>query len=141
MTTVHISSSDQIPPDWGAPRVARRRSTVAIREPEGVETFVKPWGELAAQPGQDWVIVEDSGDEYPIKKAIFAKTYEAVSPGRYRRSARSRLVQVPEGWVALLATLEGGIEVRHPDYVVIGADDEVYANSQTWVEANLEFIE
>ena len=32
------------------------------------------------------------------------------------------------------------IEVRHPDYVVIGADNEVYANAAHWVTANLKFV-
>jgi len=86
------------------------------------------------------VVTEESGNEYPIKQDIFARTYEAAGPGRYRKAARSRLVQVPEGWVAVLATLEGVIEVAHPDFVAIGADNEVYANSQAWVQANLEFL-
>lgn len=135
-----MDTGDQIPRDWGKPREAMRKTTIAIREPQGMETFVTSWGRLVAVPGLDWVIVQDSGEAYPIKKEIFAATYEETAPGRYRKKARSRLVRVPEGVVAVLTTREGEIEVRHPDYVVIGTENEVYANSEEWVATNLEFI-
>ncbi len=137
---LHFDSGDQIPAEWGKPHEVRRKTTVAIREPKDMETFVTSWGTLTATPGLDWVIVQDSGEEYPIKKDIFTTSYEEVGPGRYRKKARSRLVQVPVGVVAVLATREGEIEVRHPDYVVIGVENEVYANSEEWVATNLEFI-
>ncbi len=136
-TILHIATPDQIPASWGLPRQAVRTSTVAIREPQGTETFTTAWGILTAVPGEDLVIVQDSGEQYPIKKDIFADTYEEATPGRHRKKARSRLVQVPPGVVAVLATLEGTIETRHPDYVVIGANNEVYANALSWVEENL----
>ncbi|MDD3518863.1 MAG: hypothetical protein PHQ14_10985 [Chromatiales bacterium] len=141
MTTrsIHIRNGEQIPADWGEPRTATRRTTVAIREPAGIETFWKSWGTLTARLGEDWVVMEDSGAAYPVKKAIFARTWQEVAPGRYRKIARSRLVQVPPGVVAVLATREGDLEVTHPDYVVIGAEGEVYANSAAWVAENLEF--
>ena len=41
--------------------------------------------------------------------------------------------------VALLATLEGPLEVRHPDYVAIGSQGEVYANAADWVREHLTF--
>lgn len=136
----HLDSGDQIPAEWGKLRAAVRKTIVIIREPNGIETFVKSWGALSATPGEDWVIVQNDGEEYPIKKDIFATTYEEVTPGRYRKTAHSRLVQVPEGIVAVLATREGELEVRYPDYVVIGEENEVYTNSAAWVAANLEFI-
>jgi hypothetical protein len=136
---IRIADGSQIPGDWGTPREAVRTTTVTIREPRGTETFVTSWGILTAVPGEDLVIVQDSGEQYPIKKDIFAATYEEAAPGRYRKKARSRLVQVPEGVVAVLATKEGEIDVRHPDYVVIGTENEVYANSAQWVVENLVF--
>lgn len=135
-----ISSAEQIPAHWGTPQRAVRKASVAIREPQGAETFSTGWGELRAEPGRDWVIVQDSGEAYPIKKAIFARTYQEMAPGRYRKTGSSRLVQVPEGEVAVLSTLEGSLEVRYPDYVAIGEDGEVYANSAQWVAQNLEFL-
>lgn len=139
-TRIHINNGNQIPADWGTPRVARRKTSVTVREPAESEIFEKSWGALTATPGSDLIIVEDSGEEYPIKKEIFEKTYIAVDHGRFRKKAVSRLIQVPEGVVALLATLEGDIEARHPDWVVIGSNGEVYANNADWVEANLDFI-
>lgn len=140
LPAIHIANGDQIPTAWGQPREAIRRSTVAIREPQAVETFATAWGALTAVPGEDLVIIPENGEQYPIKRNIFSATYEITGPGRYHKKARSRLVQVPPGVVAVLATREGEIEVRHPDYVVIGADNEVYANSAQWVAEHLQFL-
>ncbi|MDZ4103036.1 MAG: hypothetical protein U1E12_15315 [Hydrogenophaga sp.] len=137
--SVSIGHASEIPPDWGAPRTASRRFTVAIRKPRDRETFALAWGELTADPRVDWVVVPDEGTAWPIKKDLFARTYEAAGPGRYRKVERSRLVQVPPGTVALLATLEGPLEVRHPDYVAVGARGEVYANAADWVREHLTF--
>jgi hypothetical protein len=136
---VSIAHAGDIPPAWGALRTAARRFTVAIRKPRGNETFDLAWGELTADPDLDWVVVPDHGAAWPIKKALFERTYEAAGPGRYRKLERSRLVQVPPGTVALLATLEGPLEVRHPDHVAVGSAGEVYANAHDWVREHLSF--
>jgi hypothetical protein len=138
---IRIANGSQIPTDWGTPRVAKRKTAVMVREPMGIETFKKFWGTLTATPGDDLIIVQDSGEEYPIKKEIFEKTYKTVAAGRFRKVALSRLIQVPKGVVAVLATLEGDIEVMHPDYIVIGENGEVYANNVEWVKANLDFVD
>jgi hypothetical protein len=138
---VRINDGSQIPPEFGTPRVAVRKSTITTREPDGVETFQKSWGVLTATPGVDVVVVQSDGDEYPVKRDIFAETYEQVEPGRYRKTARSRLAQVPEGVTAVVQTKEGEITVEHPDYVVVGARGEVYANGRDWVAENLEFVD
>lgn len=138
---VRIECGKDIPASFGRPRKAVRRSCVSIREPKSVETFELSWGSLTATPGVDLVVVQDSGEEYPIKIDVFEATYQQVAPGRFRKSAVSRLVQVPPGVLAVLVTREGELKVAHPDYVVIGADDEVYANDPEWVAANLEFID
>jgi len=141
MDHVTIETGDHIPSTFGSLRKAILKSTVRIRQARpGGETFDKPWGTLTATPQEDLVIVQDSGEEYPIKRGIFAETYEETEPGRYRKIAQSRLVQVPEGTVALLKTLEGDLEVRNPDFIVVGEQNEVYANDAEWVEANLEFV-
>lgn len=140
LSPIRIASPDHIPTDWGSRREAIRKTTVATREPRGTEIFATAWGTLIAEPDKDLIIIQDDGEQYPIKKNIFSTTYEQTTPGRYRKKAHSRLVQVPPGAVAVLVTREGEIEVRHPDYVVIGADNEVYANSLQWVTENLAFI-
>jgi len=140
VSSATIAGESDLPSSWGAPRPAGRKTTVARRAPAGVETFKLSWGTLTAQPGEDWVLIQDTGEEYPIKRDIFAKTYDEVAPGRFRKTARSRLVQVPEAVTAILATKEGELEVKYPDYVAIGAEGEVYANSAEWVAENLEFV-
>jgi len=136
---IAIGHASEIPSTWGAPRAASRRFSVAMREPGGQETFQVAWGVLTAEPGVDYVVMLDDGTAYPIKKDLFQRTYEAAGPGRYRKVERSRLVQVPPDTVALLATLEGPLEVRHPDYVAVGSQGEVYANSADWVREHLTF--
>ena len=121
LTLIRIENRDQIPADWGTVRAARRKSTVTVREPTKKETFEKTWGTLTAVPGKDFIIVEESGEEYPIKKGIFDKTYVAVNHGRFRKKAISRLIQVPEGVIAELETLEGRVTVGHPDWWSLAA--------------------
>src|SRR5262245_11414485 len=116
MNTVHIANGDQAPASLGALREAVTRSVVTTREPVGVEVFEMSWGALTAVPGVDLVIREDDGAEYPLKRDIFASTYQEVAPGRFRKTTRLRLVQCPEGVVAHLKTEEGDIRVQHPDY-------------------------
>ena len=137
---IRISSGKDIPLSFGGIRLARKKNPVRIREPEHDETFETPWGVLTARPGEDVIIIDRSGTEAPVKKQIFERTYDEASHGEFRKHAISRLVQVPVGVTAVLATLEGDLEVDHPDYVVIGAEDEVYSNGAEWVAQNLEFL-
>jgi hypothetical protein len=140
MKEIHIDSGDQVPADFGPIREAVARVTVVIREPVGVETFPKSWGVLTAAPGVDLVIHQEDGEEYPIKRDIFADTYQEVAPGRYRRSVSTRLVQCPKEVTAILKTKEGVIRVQYPDYIVIGVKNEVYANSAARVADKLTFV-
>lgn len=141
MKTVHIENGDQIPASFGPLREAVRKSTVSVRKPAGAETFDKSWGRLTAKPGVDLVIRQDDGEEYPISRDVFAATYEQVTPGRFRKTARSRLVRCPEGVTAVLKSREGEMTVHYPDFIVVGAKNEVYANTPDWVAANLEFVD
>jgi hypothetical protein len=139
-TPIRIASAKDIPLSFGGLRLARKKSLVRIREPEQAETFTTPWGVLTAKPGEDVVVIDASGSEAPVKKQIFERTYDEASHGEFRKHAISRLVQVPPGQTVVLATLEGDLEVAHPDYVVIGAEGEVYSNGADWVAQNLEFL-
>jgi len=82
-------------------------------------------------------------DGYPCELDIFDRTYEETAPGSglYRKTGVTRLVQVPEGVTVELQTKEGLEMVTHPDYIAVGAVDEVYANAANWVEENLEFLD
>lgn len=141
-----IQSAADVPASFGRLRRAQRKTTVRIREPQPpagqtVEVCETSWGSLQADVGIDWVIVPDSGAPYPIKREIFAQTYQEVEPGRYRKSAISQLVQVPAGVTALLKTLEGDEQVAHPDYIAVGSQGEVYANGAEWVAQNLVWVD
>lgn len=69
---------------------ANCKSLVSIREPNGIESFERPWGRWTAEPGTDLVIKLESEDGYPIKKDIFERTYDRAAPGRYRRKKDPR---------------------------------------------------
>jgi hypothetical protein len=137
---IRIANAKDIPLSFGGVRLARKKNLVRIREPGNAETFATAWGVLTAKPGEDVVVIDKSGSEAPVKKQIFERTYGEVSHGEFRKHAISRLVQVPTGVTVVLATLEGDLTVSHPDYVVIGAEGEVYSNGADWVAENLEFL-
>lgn len=145
MIRIIIENGDQIPESFGVLRSARKKVPVRIREPEAPsERFKKSWGELIAVPGEDYVLYNYNDPQgYPCKRDIFEKTYEETEPGSglYRKIVKSRLVQVPVGVVAVLKTIEGELEVQHPDYIVVGAKNEIYTNRPDWVERNLEFVD
>jgi hypothetical protein len=50
------------------------KGTVAIREPKGRESFATAWGMLTDTAGLDVVVVQDSGEEYPVKKSVLPKS-------------------------------------------------------------------
>ncbi len=145
MDTVTIKNGDEIPPSFGRLRTARKKSLVEIREPDGPEeTFKKQWGTLKAEPGQDVVVMSESDPKgYPVKRDVFDRTYQETTrgSGQFRKTAVSRLVQVPKGVTAKVETMEGTLTAEHPDYIVVGKDNEVYVNAHEWVEQNLEFID
>ena len=138
---VRIAHGKDIPPSFGSLRAARKKSTVGMRRPTTREEFRTEWGVLVARPGKDVVVIDPSGSEAPVKQEIFDRTYDETADGEFRKHAVVRLVQVPAGVTAVLTTREGDLEVRHPDYVVAGVDDEVYANAAGWVAENLEFLD
>jgi len=140
MDRVLVTHQADIPPEFGPLRSAVRKTTIGIREALEGETFILPWGTLVAQPQTDVIAVQESGEEYPIKIDIFRDTYDEVAPGRFRKKAVTKLVQVPPGVLVKVETLEGNLEVVHPDYLVVGVKGEVYANNLEWVLQNLEFI-
>ena len=137
---VRIARGKDIPPSFGGLHLARKKNAVRMRRPTEPEEFKTEWGVLVARPGEDVVVIDPSGSEAPVKKEIFERTYGETAHGEFRKHAVVRLVQVPPGITAVLTTREGDLEVRHPDYVVIGVDDEVYANAADWVAENLEFL-
>ncbi len=145
MTRIFITSGKEIPRAFGELRTARKKGLVRIREPANPrEIFKKPWGTLEAIPGLDIVVLsEGDPDGYPCKREVFEATYEEAAPGsrQFRKTALSRLVQVPKDFTVEVKTTEGMLTAVHPDYVVVGANNEVYVNARRWVEDNLEFVD
>ncbi len=133
MTRVLITSGKEIPRMFGELRAARKKGLVRIREPANPrEIFNKSWGTLEAIPGLDIVVLSKAdSDGYPCKREVFDATYEEAEPGsgQFRKTALSRLVQVPKGFTVEVKTTEGMLTAEHPDYVVIGVNNEVYVNA------------
>lgn len=137
-----LKSPSDIPSSWPILK-ARKKTTVSIRESIGREKFKVSWQDsvLESDPELDLIVIQPNGTEYPCKKDIFAETYTEIADNQWIKNEISRLVQVPEGEVVSIDTLEGKLnEVKYPDYIVIGKQDELYANKFDWAEQNLEFL-
>lgn len=145
MTTRHsFATGAQVVAVYGAPRLARRRTLVRTRPIAGDrEIFHTSSGDLEGSSQEDLAVVPcDGSPAYPCKRGIFNDSWSETEPGSglYHRRALARVVPVPEGHEVLLHSLEGDLCVRHPDYIAIGIQDEIYANSAAWVAANLDFL-
>ena len=71
-----------------------------------------------------------------------------LTPVAWRPTVDAQVIQVavalPEsglctGDEVVVRSLEGDCTIRHPDFIAIGIQGEVYANSAAWVAANLDF--
>jgi len=128
---------------FGPPLIGKRKTLVSTRPIEGpFEMFHTRTGELRGERGVDLAVVPlDGSSPYPCKISIFHESWVETEPGSgiYRRSAVSKIVPIPEGHEVVLRTLEGDEIVSHPDFVAIGVEGEVYANSADWVADNLDF--
>lgn len=142
-----VKTEKDIPSNWERKQF-KKKTTVQMRPCNGVETFKVSWqdSELVSDPELDVIVIQNDGKEYPCKKDIFFKTYEwtdnntmmVPSARRYRKVATSTLVAIPEGVDVEIETLEGTLpKVSFPDYIVIGVEGELYANTKDFVEANL----
>lgn len=144
MTTYRFSRGSQVVQAYGPPLAARRRTRVTTRAIQGErETFLTSTGQLEGLKDLDLVVVPcDGSPPYPCKISIFRESWRETEPGSgvYQRQALAQVVPIPEGDQVVLHSLEGEITVRHPDYIAIGVEDEVYANSARWVADNLDFI-
>ena len=144
MTTTPLTtlkSPSDIPSNWLTLK-ARKKTKVQIRESIGREQFKVSWQDsvLESDPELDLIIITPS-EEYPCKKDIFAETYVLLEDDFWVKNEISRLVQVPEDQTVCIETLEGKLNaVSHPDYIVIGKKNELYANTFDWAEQNLSFL-
>lgn len=149
MTKLYVSKPQDIPFEWKR-YTAQKKTAVTIRacEPKG-ESFKVSWSEsrLHANPKDDLIVIQPDGKEYPCKKDIFFGTYQAIpaldvesvmAGYRFIKKAKSTLVAIPEGYCVTVGSLEGDVaEVRYPDYIVIGAKDELYVNTQQTVSEHM----
>ena len=138
-----LKSPSDIPSSWPILK-ARKKTTVSIRESISREQFEVSWQDsiLESDPELDLIIIQPNGSEYPCKKEIFYGTYTEIADNQWIKNEISRLIQVPQGETASIETLEGKLnEVNHPDYIVIGKKDELYANTFEWTQNNLTFLE
>ncbi|MEB3361748.1 MAG: hypothetical protein VKI42_06440 [Synechococcaceae cyanobacterium] len=144
MTTYIFSTADQVAQVYGEPRLALRKTLVTTRAIAGeTERFATRMGELVGHQADDLVVVPtDGGSPYPCKTSIFQQSWIETEPGSgvYRRKALARLVPVPQGDEVIVRSLEGDLTIRHPDFIALGVQGEVYANSADWVAENLEFL-
>lgn len=150
-----FNKGSQVIEAYGQPLQGIRKTTVQIRPVSGdKEILIHEGSPVVAVRGVDYVMLPtDGADPYPCKIDIFNKSWEIVpdssaeetslricSSEVYRRTAPTKVVQVPEGETVLLCTLEGIQVVSHPNYIAIGVEDEVYPRTKEWVDTNLDFL-
>jgi hypothetical protein len=137
---LYISCGSEIPASFGPRLRGRKRTLVAITKPCVAAVLRAARGVPRVDEATEYLLEHGPGDFAVIKKSIFEATYEPVAQGRYRRKTIVQLVQVPTGADVVLRSLEGEVAVAHPNYIAIGAIDEVYPNSAEWVANNLELL-
>ncbi len=97
------------------------------------------WGAVQRCKPGDW-LVENDGDIYTVDAAVFASTYEAAGPGRYRKVA---IVWAEQAQAAgSIRTKEGATSYLAGDYLVsndIGGTD-AYAVARERFEAMYEAV-
>jgi hypothetical protein len=140
-----ITNAQQAIDLFGEPTLARRKTLVTIRPAKGTETFKCDYGSgtLEGVEGIDYILTNViTKESYPCKIDIFNDTWEQVTetPGTYRKKGICKFIKIPEGDVVTLMTLEGERVCSHPNYIALGAKDEVYSYSPEFVEKDLEII-
>jgi hypothetical protein len=143
MNKITAKNAADIPSGW-ARFTGQRLTTVRVRNCAAREEFSVSWqdSKLVAEPEKDIIVIQDNGAEYPCKIDIFEKTYEAtLILGRFRKKEKSTLISIPEGYSVDIETLEGKLNlVSYPDYIVVGINGELYANTKDFVEKNLNLV-
>jgi len=73
------------------------------------------WGAVQTCQAGDW-IVENNGDTYTVDRESFARTYQSISPGLYRKVAPVWAEQANEA--GSISTKEGVTHFQVGDYLV-----------------------
>lgn len=89
------------------------------------------WGDQQTCQAGDWLVRSDCGDCYTIKNASFLRTYQEVSPGRYRKHTTIQATQATTA--GTIKTQEGSTAYQAGDYLIKNSEDDTdsYAISQT----------
>ena len=94
----------------------------------------KKWNNVQKCQQGDWV-VNNNGDCYTIRADVFAKTYEFVSKGQYRKTAIVWAEQT--NTERSIETNNGAVQCQAGDYIVsnVGFQDDSYVVSKEKFEA------
>jgi len=89
------------------------------------------WGDQQTCQAGDWLVRSGSGDCYTITNASFLRTYQEVSPGRYRKHTTIQATQATTA--GKIKTQEGTTAYEAGDYLIKNNEDgtDNYAISQT----------
>ncbi len=147
LRSIKITTGDEAIAILGSPKLARKKSTIQIREPKGnVEVVVTGSGPQEARSGQHFIAIGASSGEYPYDIEAFQKNMEEVpgKPGFYRKVTPSRLIEVPMSVVVHCVTIDQGeqrpLEIKYPDFIGIGAKNEVYPVRREIFDRDFEWI-
>lgn len=89
------------------------------------------WGDQQTCQSGDWLARSDCGDCYTITNASFVRTYQEVSPGRYRKHTTIQATQATAA--GTIKTQEGTTAYVAGDYLIKNNEDgtDQYAISQS----------
>src|SRR4051812_27411170 len=80
----------------------------------------KKWGSKQVAKKGDW-LVDNEGDKYTVEEESFAKTYERITPGVYRKSAAVWAEVTTEP--GKITTKEGDTAYNSGDYLVYNDEE------------------
>ena len=78
------------------------------------------WGGQQQAKSGDWLVC-NQGDTYTVDEAVFAQTYEQVSPGIFRKTATIWAWQATES--GEVKTIEGSTDYLAGDYLIADSPD------------------
>ncbi len=114
----------------------RYRSTVVVRA-ERLTDWASWRSErgagLQAKPG-DWWLRAEPGSHWTVADDIFRRTYRELPDGRFVKDASVRALRVTAA--IEIPTLEGTAHAEPGDWVLRGADDELWPVSDEYFRAN-----
>jgi len=111
---------------WRYVRPKALQKPVRARRAEADTRIDGPHGVLHARGGVDYIVVHAPGDQAVVRGEIFARTYEPLGGGLYRKRSDVVLRYFVLDHPAPIRTLEGVVKAKRGDWVMQGVTGELW---------------